>query len=324
MSRHGSELSEVLDSLAPACIRVVGDLILDRYESGTVHRVSPEAPIPVLDAEHHEETPGGAANLAVNLAALGAEVFLVGVVGDDDEGRRLLELTSLRGVDTDAVLVDESRPTTTKTRFVAANQQILRVDRERRAPLDEELARQLCGRMTNGPSDFVVSDYGKGAVTPSMLDAIREVESRWLADPAHGIAPMIYRGAALVTPNLAECRAGVSTGGVGPGPETAESAARAWSSLASGAPVLVTTGAAGACYFDGGAAHEMPARPRTVYDVTGAGDTTLAVIARAFFGGADMIDAIALGMIGGGMAVSRFGTAVISLDDLRAEVVGSC
>jgi D-beta-D-heptose 7-phosphate kinase/D-beta-D-heptose 1-phosphate adenosyltransferase len=187
-----AELYEAVQGLARPRVLIVGDLILDRYVTGDVERISPEAPIPVLAARHFRELCGGAGNVAANLRAMETEVGLVGVVGDDAPGARLRALLGEAGVEAEGVLADPSRPTTEKTRMISGVQQILRVDWESSAECARELAGRLVGELasrTVGANAVVLSDYGKGVLQPSVIaaaiSAARKASGPLQVDP-HG------------------------------------------------------------------------------------------------------------------------------------------
>ncbi|HKX46856.1 MAG TPA: PfkB family carbohydrate kinase, partial [Planctomycetota bacterium] len=202
-----THLIEALDELGLPRVLIVGDLILDRYITGEVHRISPEAPIPVLAAGQLEERLGGAANVAANLRSMDAEVEVIGVVGDDENGRGLLALMREIGVSTDGCVADPSRPTTVKARMVSGVQQILRVDWEQSRPVRADVERALLDGLeerVRAADAVVLSDYGKGALTEPVLrrviDASRAARVPVLVDPK-GADYARYRGATLLTPN---------------------------------------------------------------------------------------------------------------------------
>ncbi|MCA9321090.1 MAG: hypothetical protein KDB53_10160 [Planctomycetes bacterium] len=317
---NDSALKQCLDDLAPCRVTVVGDLMLDRFVHGQVTRVSPEAPVPLLIEESVEDAPGGAANLARNLVALGASVTIFGRIGEDDEGEQLAWAMERAGL---VHRLIRSGRTTVKTRYLAGGRQVLRVDREKSVPIAVDQRASLVSALaSHATGPVVVSDYAKGLVDEALLDVVRGLakDSFWMADPGRGRPLSWYRGAALVTPNRAECLVAPDLEAVTEDLALAQTAARA-----AQAPVLVTLGEGGAALatHPDRPARLIPSRPQPVFDVTGAGDSTLAVIARVLAGGGSLEHALALGMLGGALAVSRVGTAVIGLDDLRGSLGAS-
>ncbi len=313
MIEEMGRLRQLVENWGSVDVLVVGDAMLDVYVHGTVARVSPEAPVPVLEERGRDARPGGAAHLASSLRALGARVRLLARCAEDEAGETLKRLVSQAGVDACWLPVAS---TTVKTRFVSLNQQLLRVDLDHRSPLDakarDELARQL--RSRSEPA--VVSDYGQGLVDETLLDALRARDSGWYADPSRHRSAGFYAGALLLTPNLAEAHAGL-----GGQAHTADPSllAERYAAAAGGSPVLLTLGAEGGLFWDG-AAHVLPVRARAVFDVTGAGDTTLAAAVRAHLSGAELTDAARLGMVAGGLAVTHFGARPVGEEELLADL----
>ncbi|MEZ6194428.1 MAG: PfkB family carbohydrate kinase [Planctomycetota bacterium] len=302
-----AELASRLRGLPAVDLTVVGDLMLDRFVRGEIERMSPEAPVPVLRERTVREVPGGAANLARGLAALGASVRLVGSVGADAEGARLLAMLREAGVDTAGCLVEEGRATTLKTRFQGPTGQLLRVDREERGPRDPGRAFAL---PAEGEDLLVVSDYGKGAIDDALLARLR-ARGGFVVDPASGRAPAAYAGARLVKPNRREL--------LGAGDGDPEAALAVWAGALPGAAILATLGGEGAILREAdGATHRFEAHRREVFDVTGAGDSTMAAIALALAAGVDRLEACRLGMAAGAVAVSRSDTAVVAREELVA------
>ena len=311
-------------------ILVLGDLMLDRYLWGRVDRISPEAPVPVVEIERETFTLGGAGNVAANLRALGAEAILAGVVGADLDGERLVEALRERGIDIALVQRDEARPTTVKTRIVAHSQQVVRADRESRAELNgrarDTLLPALASRI--GQCDgLVVSDYGKGVITPRSLEVALEAARRRSihvsVDPKESHLDA-YRGASILTPNQHEAGGfmgrrivdGASLLEVGWGLQKRLDAAA----------VLVTRGAQGMSLFErGGRVTHLPTVAREVYDVTGAGDTVVSVVALALAAGADFPSACCLANHAAGVVIREVGTAACAPAELLASLaeVGS-
>lgn len=321
-----SELAGLLEKLCaspPAKVCVIGDLILDRYLWGDVERISPEAPVPVLDLKNETYALGGAANVANNLATLGAHVEVMGLVGADLERDRLLGLLSEARIGTHGTLEDAARPTTSKTRVIGHNQQIVRVDREQRMPISYELvgrARDLLQEMLPSLDAIVISDYSKGAITEGLLDAVRAlVRGREIAvvvDPKNQQFG-VYRDFTVMTPNQAEAASGAGFK-IKDELTLVEAGYKLRTSLNMEA-VLITRGPLGMSLFQ--KAREVvhiPSKVRNVYDVTGAGDTVTSVMALALAAGIPMHEAAALANYAAGIVVGKFGTAVVKLEELRA------
>ena len=304
------------EQLAARRVLVVGDVMLDRYWHGTVERISPEAPVPVVRIEREEERLGGAANVALNIRTLGAQVTLLTVVGDDEPARRLRELLHERDINT-ALREDKQLYTIVKLRVIGRAQQLLRVDFENE-PDHEALGEMLDDFAAQLPHHDVVlfSDYGKGGLThiPRMIEMARAAAKPVLVDPK-GSDYRRYAGANVITPNRGEL-AQVAGAWKGEAELLAKvSALRA--DIGVGA-VLLTRSEDGMTLFeDSGVTHE-PARAREVFDVTGAGDTVIATLAVLTAAGMPLPEAMRLANKAGGIVVGKFGTATVSYDELAA------
>ena len=301
-------------------VLVLGDVMLDRYWHGATTRISPEAPVPIVHVTDTEARAGGAANVAANISALGAAVTLSGVVGDDEAAFMLADLMQAHGVDYQPH-TDPSRPTVSKMRVMSRHQQLMRLDFEE-VPGSDEVARALMSRFAGGIGDYdvvVLSDYAKGSLsaTSGLLDAAEACGVRVLVDPK-GRDFGRYRGAFCLTPNRGEFEAVV-----GACVTDADVAARG-SELCQEFDfeyVLVTRGEEGMSLIarDGMAAH-LQALAREVFDVTGAGDTVIAVFATALAAGHSPVRAMRLANSAAGLVVSRLGTAVVTRRDLAEAV----
>jgi rfaE bifunctional protein kinase chain/domain len=305
-----------LSRLRKARILVVGDVMLDRYWYGEVKRISPEAPVPIvrIQAERTKETPGGAANVAVNAAALGANVALLSVVGDDEPGRKLAELLGKAGVGAH-LHRDREISTTVKLRVIGAHQQMLRVDFET-PPSHEVLLDKLADfrEMTADRGVIIFSDYGKGGLThvEKMIELARAQGKAVLVDPK-GEDYSRYRGATIVTPNRSELREVV-----GRWKDEDELAAKAQGlreKLGLEA-LLVTRSEEGMTLYEKGRARHEPARAREVFDVSGAGDTVIATLGVMLGAGMPLWDAVTAANQAAGIVVGKLGTAVVSPQEL--------
>jgi len=307
-------------------ILVVGDLILDCYIEGAATRVSPEAPVLVFESGAQRQLLGGACNVAANLVALGARASVLGVVGEDPAGSELIELMRRCGIDTEAVLRDKGRPTTRKTRFVSRTAQILRVDEEHRQPVDGALAERLLATLAQRPFPYravLLSDYGKGMLSPAVIQAAiaaaRSAGVPVVVDPK-GRDYSIYRGVDLLTPNREEAEAatGIAIGGL----DDLHRIAERLRAITGVRTVTVTLGKDGIFYeTEDGGAHVIPTVARAVFDVTGAGDTVVAVLTYTQAAGLDIADSLRLANIAAGVVVGRFGTWAVSRREVL-EVMG--
>jgi D-beta-D-heptose 7-phosphate kinase/D-beta-D-heptose 1-phosphate adenosyltransferase len=298
-------------------LMVLGDLMLDRYLWGQVDRISPEAPVPVVDIERETLTLGGAGNVAANLKALGAEPVLVGVLGADSDGERLLSSFTQRGIDASGVIRDESRPTTVKTRIIAHSQQVVRADHESRADLAGAPLASVLEVMTRELprcEGLVVSDYGKGVVSSATLERAlgiaRERGIRVSVDPKESHIDT-YRGVSILTPNQHEAGRAMGRRIV----DEASLLEVGWGlqRRLDAEAVLVTRGPAGMSLFErGGRLTHLPTVAREVYDVTGAGDTVVSVVALALAAGADFPSACWLANHAAGIVIREVGTAAVS------------
>lgn len=300
---------------------VVGDLMLDEYLWGKAERISPEAPVQVVDVVREELRLGGAGNVVHNLAALGADVSVCSVVGDDQNGRELLEKFCQHHIDTRAIFLDPGRRTSRKTRVVAAHQQIVRIDRESREALPTSVEQQLCLWIAAHASEFkvvVLSDYNKGVLTPTVIASVVAAAAQAgipvLVDPK-GTDYTRYGGATLLTPNRKEAE--VASG----------IAIKDTASLADAAAVimgatglqhlLITRSEEGMSLFSlGGEVVHIPTVAREVFDVSGAGDTVLATLAVGVASGLTMAESARLANVAAGIAVGKLGTSIVTPQEI--------
>ena len=301
---------------APARVLIVGDVMLDRYWFGEVSRISPEAPVPVVKVERVEERPGGAANVARNVAALGARAMLLSVVGNDEAGRGLTRLLEAEGISC-SLHEDAQLSTTVKLRVIGRQQQLLRIDFET-WPAHEVLRAMLAEFESRLPECDVVilSDYGKGGLThiADMIRSARAAGKPVLVDPK-GEDYSRYAGATLLTPNRSELRQVV--GRWASEEELAEKAQQLRARLALEA-LLVTRSEDGMTLFGASGSVHEPALAREVYDVSGAGDTVIATMAVMLACGLDLGSAMRLANRAAGIVVGKLGTATCTLAELQA------
>lgn len=318
---------EIIGRMHRMSVVVLGDLMLDEFVWGEVTRISPEAPVPVVDVRRESVHLGGAANVLANLVALGARTSICGVIGDDRAGERLRkELRETSPAQTDEmIVVDHSRPSTVKTRIIAHSQTVVRADRERRTPVDSHTEDRIISVLQNAIIEadaFVVSDYDKGAVTPRILNAVLPLAY------GRGIPVLIdpkirnfdaYRPATLVTPNHHEALRLTATE-----EDTDEGLQRAAQLIRERLgcdAVLITRGPGGMMLMEG--MHDpvyVETAAREVYDVTGAGDTVIATLAASLAAGASMLEAAILANHAAGIVVGKIGTATAGAQELTSAI----
>jgi D-beta-D-heptose 7-phosphate kinase/D-beta-D-heptose 1-phosphate adenosyltransferase len=318
-----TQLAAVIRAFASAKVLVLGDVILDRYVSGQANRLSPEAPIPVLRPRRSHATLGGAANVALNVVTLGGQAWLCGVVGDDAAAAETRKLLDGQPRIHAMLATAPGRPTTAKTRFMVGPHQLMRLDEETTAPVDDATAALLLERFDAALAEadvVVLSDYAKGVLCDAVLaEALARAKAAGrlvIADPKRADLAA-YRGADLLTPNELEAR--VATGIDAADDAGAERAGRIALSATDGQAVLVTRSERGLTLVcrDRPTLH-VPTRARAVADVSGAGDTLVAALSIALSAGADLAEAAALANVAAGVSVSKQGTATVT----AAEVLG--
>ncbi len=318
-------LAGLLPQFAARTVLVLGDIMLDRYVSGEVRRISPEAPIPILRAHDRRAVLGGAANVAQNVAALGARALLAGVAGMDDAGTEIGRLLSASPSISPCLVASPARPTTVKTRFVAGGHQLLRLDEEESGPIDETTEARLLAEFANAlqRADVVVlSDYAKGVLTDRVLDRAiglaRAAGKPVIADPKRASFSH-YRGVDVLTPNESEAAraAGIACDDDASAVVAGE---RARAQAEAGA-VLVTRSAKGLTLVRRDAAPlHVPTRAQAVADVSGAGDTLIAAFAIGMACGAPMPESAMLANVAAGISVGKPGTATVSHGELAAAL----
>ena len=319
----------ITDAFAGKRIVVLGDVMLDEFIWGRVRRISPEAPVPVVEVDRQTLALGGAGNVVSNLVALGATATPIGVVGDDADAHRLRSAFAALNASDKSLIADPSRPTTIKTRIIAHNQQVVRADRESRSAvpvsIETAVAEAFCDEITRADA-AVVSDYGKGLLTPTLLARILAAASE------RGLIVCLdpkmrnfnhYQPVTVITPNHQEAAeaAGVS---IDDEKGLVEAGRRILGSIDTRA-VLITRGEEGMTLFtdagkDVASVTHIPTVAREVYDVTGAGDTVIATLALALASGASLEEAAVLANHGAGVVVAKVGTASVSRDELLATI----
>jgi D-beta-D-heptose 7-phosphate kinase/D-beta-D-heptose 1-phosphate adenosyltransferase len=320
-------LEELLKDFSRVRLLVVGDLVLDEYLWGDVRRVSPEAPVPVVQVEGESIVLGGAGNVLRNVIALEARCEISSVVGRDRDGDRAIALLQELGVDPGGVIQVDGRPTTHKTRVVARGQQIVRVDRETEEPIADDVAARLLGQLQRrvvGVDGAILEDYGKGLLVPEAIRRI--IASCSQAGVPVSVDPKselrAYEGASLLKPNLREAEA--LTGIRASDEEGLDRMASELRSLTGQPDLVITRGGFGMSVFEGQLPRcDVPTSQQEVFDVQGAGDTAIAVLALARAAGANLVEAAVLANAGAGVVVEKSGTATVSRDEIAARLPGA-
>jgi rfaE bifunctional protein kinase chain/domain len=317
-------LSKTFHHLHPFKVLVLGDFLLDTYTTGRVRRISPEAPVPVMEVLRHEARPGGAGNVALNLQALGGSVVCVGRIGSDEHGQRLKDLLSVDGLDHRFLMVEKGYITPVKNRLIADSQQLMRIDLETISPLDPSLEELVIAELKHLiPLVQVValSDYGKGFLThdliQSAIEIARKADVPVIVDPK-GTDFTKYRGATILKPNLSEAYASVKKGLSTPLSQVA-------SEIFSASCVdllLITRSESGMSLFCAdGSRYDFPVVSKEVKDVTGAGDTVLAVLCLSLANQLDIASGVQLSNIAAGIAIERLGCIQVTLSQLAERLL---
>ncbi|GAB6059899.1 D-glycero-beta-D-manno-heptose-7-phosphate kinase [Desulfonatronum parangueonense] len=327
-------LLAAIESMIKNKVVIVGDVMLDEYIFGSVERISPEAPVPVVCVENEEFRLGGAGNVAKNITALGGQVQLFGFLGQDQAAKRISDMFSAHAID-DCCIQECERPTTRKTRIIAQQQQVVRVDRESACIPSEGGVRQLLLGVADAlrtSSILIISDYGKGLITDSVMNEIRlicealEHKPRIIVDPKPRNFPF-YKGVTMLTPNTKEAGidllpvAGRREDGVAMNEEIFAVGYRLMEELQS-QHLLITMGARGMMLFmSQHQAIHIPTAARKVYDVTGAGDTVIAVLGLALASGLDPLSGCLLANYAAGIVVGQVGATAVSPEQLNEAIL---
>ncbi|QWR78570.1 D-glycero-beta-D-manno-heptose-7-phosphate kinase [Candidatus Magnetomonas plexicatena] len=309
----------ILEKFKDRHILVIGDIILDHYVWGKVERISPEAPVPVVDVERESYLLGGAGNVAHNVVSLGASVTVSGVAGDDYNEAVLSSLFKERGIRTEGIYRDE-RPTTTKSRVIAHGQQVVRFDKESRAAIGKSALKHITEYVGDNLDKFdaiIISDYKKGVITQGFIKFLVDKtvgDHKFIsADPKVGHF-QYYHGLSMITPNKKEAQEGS-----GVAIEDKQSLERAGKKLLKTLnlnSVLITRGDEGMSLFYETQVHHIPTVAKAVYDVTGAGDTVISAFTLAYVSGASLVESAVIANHAAGIVVGFVGTAVTTVDAL--------
>jgi len=303
-------MKEIIEGFKNKHIVVVGDIILDKYIYGDVSRINPEAPVPVLNVKKVKYVLGGATNVAANITSLGGRCTIMGQVGKDDAGAKVKELLKEQDIDFN-LIENENFMTIKKTRIVAKNQHVVRVDWEIPKEIEEEhVGNVIKSIKASGCDMIIVSDYAKGTVTKELMDGLKTSDTKIIVDPKPKNKEL-YKGVFLITPNTQESREMTGTKDIEKmGKELVKQL---------GCNVILTRSEEGVSVFSGEKHHYIPAKAREVYDVTGAGDTFVAAISLAISSGASLSEAALVANHASGISVSKLGTATVTTNELLSN-----
>lgn len=311
--------------MGEAKILILGDIMLDEYLFGTVSRISPEAPVPVVEITSSRRLLGGAANVAANIRSLGDEPILLGTVGEDEASVKLTQLLKQRGISPDYLIHDSTRQTTIKTRIIAHSQQVVRTDMEDRHELSPDIESRILKRflaMADSINAVIISDYGKGVITKTLLERVIEVCAQkdiFIAVDPQDTRFGMYHHVSVITPNHHE--AGFAYGRRINSESDLTEVGNGLLKRLDAKSILITRGADGMSLFQQDAAPtHIPTFARKVYDVTGAGDTVIGCFVAAVCAGADLVEASIVANVGAGLTVAEVGTATVTVPQLRKEL----
>jgi len=318
-------LKRLIGNFKRAKILLIGDLILDEFIWGRVSRISPEAPVPVVWVNSESFMPGGAANAANNIHALGAQAFICGVIGSDERGRTLADELRRKNIDVEGIVIDTERPTTLKTRVIAHHQQVVRIDREKVEEIDDNVIGQIMTFLKEKIADVdavLIEDYGKGLIVPRLLQEVVALAQKHkkiiTVDPKENHFPF-YKNVNLITPNHHE--AAKACGKKINNEQDLKDVGKALLAKQEAEAVLVTLGEDGMCLFQRNAEPvHIPTMAQEVFDVSGAGDTVISTATLALASGASMQQAAHIANCAAGIVVGKVGVAVATQEELLEKM----
>jgi rfaE bifunctional protein kinase chain/domain len=324
-----TSLKNIISQFRKSTVLVIGDVMLDRFILGTVSRISPEAPVPVVEVQGENAALGGAANVANNIISLGGKAFLAGVIGTDTNGDMLKDMLSVKGIGTDGLIKDLSRPTTLKSRIIAHEQQVARIDTEKKDRLSKEIESNIIEyvkAVIDRTKAVIISDYNKGVITPLLIDEIFSCAKR--NNKIIAVDPKdenfyLYKEPDIITPNQKEVE---NISGIRISDDSSlTKAAEKLMSLSNCQALLITRGAKGMSLFtrdnDIKVIH-IPTCAREVYDVTGAGDTVIAALTLSLSSDSSLEEAALLANFAAGLSVGKLGTSTIDSSELLNSIIG--
>jgi rfaE bifunctional protein kinase chain/domain len=327
---NSKSLLTKLESFKNKKVLILGDVGLDEYVLGQVRRISPEAPVPVLDVDQEDLRLGLSANVAQNVSSLGGIPILLSVVGADEGAQKLKELCGKSNIAWDSVVSDSSRPTTRKMRIMAGPHHIVRVDYELRKYLSEVTEKKLLQVFENQVSQcdvVILQDYAKGVVSENVMKTLarlcRQYNKRLLVDPHRENPGSFYEGCDLIKPNYDEAviLAGLDFDSLRENPNRVEQTGRALQKKTGAHQVVLTQGKDGMSIFDKDQISKVPTRAQKVFDVTGAGDTVIAAIALGLAGGLDLLSSCSIANYAAGIVVGKIGCVPCEIEELKASLL---
>jgi len=310
-------LTEILDRFKGKKILVIGDIMLDKYIFGKVDRISPEAPVQVVEVIKENYLPGGAANVASNVSALGGTVVLVGIIGNDNSGKILIEELKKRGIDIEGIFRDSEKPTIQKVRVLGQKQQLLRIDYEKKESVKEEIENKITNFLRKKKEEIaavIISDYAKGIVTEGIMENLKTIfsDKTIIADPKPKNFDF-YKRVSLVTPNVKEAKEMTNKENI---EEMGKELIKKLNSS-----VLITRGEEGMSLFElNGSTRHIPTKAKEVYDVSGAGDTVVATLALALASNATIEEAAILANHAAGITVGKIGTSTVTIKEIKRSI----
>lgn len=305
--------SKLISQFSDVSIAIIGDIILDKYIWGEVERISPEAPVPVVEVKKETVSLGGASNVANNISSLDAKAYMIGIIGNDESGKTVESLLISKNIEPLLVKTKE-RPTIEKTRVIAVSQQLLRIDREDKSKISTDIENKIIDqidKIKNKVDAFIVSDYGKGVVTQKIMEKIRESGKMVFVDPKPSNFNL-YKNIAVMTPNKKEAYESIKADKN----LSVEEVGKEIMSRLNLEQLLITLGADGMALFEKDKIIKIPAKAKKVFDVTGAGDTVISVLALAKVVGGSWEESASLANYAAGYVVGEIGTATVSRDIL--------
>ncbi len=314
-------MKHILEKLGKTSILVIGDIMLDKYIWGNVSRISQEAPVPIVDVHDEYHSPGGAANTANNIASLGGNCYLMGIIGNDQAAKILMKEISKTKIDTSNIIMEDNYKTTRKVRIIGNNHQLLRIDYESKEYISRKLEQKFVSLMKNAIKQVdavIISDYAKGMITKTLMDRVRVLAGKKIIivdpKPKH---KLFYRDVNLITPNNREACAMLKME-----ISNCENIKHIGTELARelNTNVLITRGEKGMTLFDSTNISDIPTVAKEVYDVSGAGDTVAGAIGLALAAGASMQDAATIANHAAGIVVGKRGTATPTIEELRKSL----
>jgi D-beta-D-heptose 7-phosphate kinase/D-beta-D-heptose 1-phosphate adenosyltransferase len=321
-----NDLLKIISQFDKQSVLVIGDIMIDRFIWGAVNRISPEAPVPIVEINKETETLGGAGNVANNLSAFGAKSYMVGVLGDDITGKSLIDMLKEKSICPDHLVIDTNRPTIIKTRVIAASQQLVRFDKEVKTNLSNSIEQKMIKNIENLIPDMnavIISDYGKGVIDTAILKKTISLAKAYkipvLVDPKIKNFKK-YKGITVVTPNLKEAIEGMNALNVKTDEDIYDLGKKILKFLKSES-VLITRSEKGMTLIrQNNKITNIPTRAKEVYDVTGAGDTVISTMTLALASKADLITAAEIANFAAGLVVAKLGTATVCRQELK-EVI---